>query len=598
MINSQNLQQSNLNPSNLSMSSGAREHNSLLSKLIEKQILTQAQQSEIKTKAMQSGRSIEDVLTSGNYVTNKQLFALKSELFNIPFANLTDINISLDALNKISQNVARKNMAIAYEETPDVIKIAMADPLDIQKVKFIRTIVGKKVEPHFADPEMISSIIDSRYGTQIGVDEVSDALEDVGDVVEIGNTLTETSDLGQDIATAPVSRIVNLILEFATKHKASDVHIEQRESRIAVRYRVGGVLEEKLTLPKKLGGAVVSRIKILSNLKIDEHRMPQDGRFQIKSQGEFIDLRVSIMPAVYGEKVVMRLLPKGGAGLDLEETGMTGRNLTIYKEALKKTQGIILVTGPTGSGKTVTLASSLKILNRPEVNIMTLEDPVEIRIDGITQVQVNSEVGLTFAKGLRSFLRQDPDIIMVGEIRDRETAELAVQASLTGHLVLATLHTSNAAGGIPRLTDMDIEAFLLSSTINVIAAQRLTRRICKYCRETYTASPEEVVSVRKALSSLNGFNLEQFIAKNGGKITLARGRGCPKCSDAGYKGRIGIFEMMKMSDTLSAMTVSRESAKVLQEQAIKEGMITMIQDGFLKVLEGMTTIEEVLRVIS
>ena len=361
-----------------------------------------------------------------------------------------------------------------------------------------------------------------------------------------------------------------------------------------------------MTLPKKLANPIVSRIKILSNLKIDEKRIPQDGRFQVKNGNKLIDIRVSIMPTVYGEKVVLRLLEKGGGTMDLKDTGLRGPAYKIYIENLKKTQGIILITGPTGSGKTQTLASSLKILNKPEVNIMTIEDPVEIRIDGITQVQVNNEVGLTFAKALRSFLRQDPDIIMVGEIRDSETADLAIQAALTGHLVLATLHTNNAAGALPRLLDMGVEPFLLSSTINVVVAQRLVRRIHNKCKKPYTAPLEVVKRIHKELDGLKGFDLFAYSKNDPGAteaieddvVTLYKGEGDPECNYTGFKGRIGIFETMLVTPVISKMIMQEKSAEEIERVAIEEGMITMIQDGFMKALEGITTIEEVLRVVN
>lgn len=573
------------------------EGNNFANLLYQKGLLTSEQLQKIKFDAINSNKTVEEVLMESDVVSEDKLYELKSEVFNVPFVKINELDIPVEILNKFDQNTAKKNQVIAYEDSPTSIKVAMVDPLDIQKVKFLSTMIGKRIEAVFATPSAINGIIDTRYGAQIG-SEVTEALEDVGEVVDLTSGANDTEDLQADISSAPVSRIVNMILQYAAKNKASDVHIEPRESKIIVRYRVSGVLTEKLNLPQKLGNAVVSRIKILSNLKIDEHRVPQDGRFQVKVDKLVLDLRVSIMPSVYGEKIVIRLLEKGGQTLDLKATGLRGRSYNVYMEAIKKTQGIILVTGPTGSGKTVTLASSIKILNQPAVNIMTLEDPVEIRIDGITQVQVNSDVGLTFAKGLRAFLRQDPDIIMVGEIRDKETAELAIQASLTGHLVLATLHTNNAAGAIPRLSDMGIEPFLLSSTVNVIGAQRLTRKICEHCKVDYSATLEELAKLNEVLTAMQGFNFNQLLEKNGGSIKLYKGTGCPQCGDTGYKDRIGIFEVFIMSDKISAMTISHESAQTIERQAVEEGMVTMMQDGFLKVLEGMTTIEEVLRVIS
>ncbi|KKQ34246.1 MAG: Type IV-A pilus assembly ATPase PilB [candidate division WS6 bacterium GW2011_GWA2_37_6] len=397
-----------------------------------------------------------------------------------------------------------------------------------------------------------------------------------------------------------------MVLEYAIKYKASDIHIEPREKKIAVRFRIYGVLSEKLTIPRKLGNSIVSRIKILSNLQIDEKRVPQDGRFQVKSGNQLIDIRVSVMPTVYGEKIVMRLLEKGGGTMEIKDTGLRGPAYKIFIENLAKTQGIILVTGPTGSGKTQTLASSLKILNKPEVNIMTIEDPVEIRVDGVTQVQVNKAVELTFAKALRSFLRQDPDIMMVGEIRDTETAELATQAALTGHLVLSTLHTNSAAGALPRLLDMKVEPFLIASTVNLVMAQRLTRKICEYCKEAYQVPVEVVKEIHKTLSGLRGFDLysyprnEEKLKENveDDVVFLYKGKGCSKCNNTGYIGRIGIFEAMLITPKIGQLIMQQRSADEVERRAVEEGMITIKQDGFMKALEGVTTLEEVLRVIN
>jgi type IV pilus assembly protein PilB len=452
--------------------------------------------------------------------------------------------------------------------------------------------IGRPVKPFFASASAINIIIDTRYGAQVG-EEVEEALEEVAGIVDIKTG--ETEDITQsDISSAPVSRIVNMILEYAAKFKASDVHIEPRENKLSVRYRVHGVMSEKLTLPKKLIPSIVSRIKILSDLKIDEHRVPQDGRIQLKVDDKLIDLRVSVVPAIYGEKVVMRLLERGGSVLPLEKTGLRGQGYKIFIESLAKTQGIILITGPTGSGKTQTLASSLQILNKPDVNIMTLEDPVEIRVDGVNQVQVNADVGLTFAKGLRSFLRQDPDIIMVGEIRDKETAELAIQASLTGHLVLATLHTNSAAGALPRLYDMGVPPYLLASTIDVVVAQRLVRTLDAKSAEMFVPPDEIVQQIKGALASVKGYDM-LTAAGDPQKIELFKAVSSPQ-NPSGYAGRIGIFEVMRISDKIGRMITGNKSAQEIERQAIDEGMITLLQDGFMKALEGITTVEEILRV--
>lgn len=579
---------------------------SLLSALLTKGLVNAEQANQIKMEISTKGGDVEKFILDHQIASDVDIAKTKAEMFGIPYIDIRSTQINKEILNLIPSDAARKNEAVAYGETPDGrISVAMAEPGDISKIQYLETLIGKNIDANYSAKSEIEQVIDSEYGAHLD-SEVSEALEDVGqDVVEL-SSITKVEDLSVDLASAPVSKIVNMILEYGVRYKASDIHIEPREKKISVRFRIYGVMSEKLTIPKKLGSSIVSRIKILSNLKIDEKRVPQDGRFQVKSGESMIDIRVSIMPSVYGEKVVMRLLEKGGGTMDLKDTGLQGPALKIYTENLTKTQGIILITGPTGSGKTQTLASSLKILNKPEVNIMTIEDPVEIRIDGITQVQVNNDVDLTFSKALRSFLRQDPDIIMVGEIRDAETAQLATQASLTGHLVLSTLHTNSAAGALPRLLDMGIEPFLLASTINVVVAQRLVRTVCQYCKVSYQATTEMVREIHKTLDGLQGFNLYSY-PKNDPRdlktieddvVNLYKGQGCAKCNYTGYLGRIGIFECMLVTPKISQMIMQRKSAGEINTQAVQEGMIEMKQDGYMKALAGVTTIEEVLRVIS
>jgi len=566
--------------------------------LLQKGLVTKQQALGIKNQIENTGKLESDVILSGLFIDQDKLLQIKSVVFKIPYIDLASNPIPVETLQKLRSDVAQRYQAIVFDDQPDHIKIAMVDPLDIQATNFISTMIGKRVEAYFADPASITKIIQTKYGAQVG-SEVSKALEDVKtEVVDVSGNIDEVRTLQGDISSAPVARIVNVILEYAVRMKASDIHIEPRENKLIVRNRIQGVLSEKLVLPSKLAPSVVSRIKILANLKIDEHRIPQDGRFQIKVDKDFIDLRVSIIPASNGEKVVMRLLEKAGGAVTLDQTGLRGRNYDEFYKAIRKTMGIVLVTGPTGSGKTVTLASCLKILNTEGVNILTLEDPVEIRIDGVNQVQVNPEVGLTFAKGLRAFLRQDPNIIMIGEIRDGETAELAVQAALTGHLVLATLHTNSAATAMPRLIDMGVEPFLLASTINIAAAQRLVRKVCDNCRKPYNASAEEIKKISEILGSIKGFNLQNLIAKNNGNLSLYKGQGCDACSNTGYKGRVGIFEVLTISEKIRSMIMSHEAAQTIEKVSLEEGMTTMQQDGFLKVLEGVTTIEEILRVVS
>ncbi len=578
---------------------GVRGMSNLLEALFTKGLISNDELRSVKFESITSNVSPEQLVISKGLVAEDDVQHVKSEMYAIGFVDLTQVVIDTETLNLLPEEVARRSKSVVFERTNSRVKVAMVDPLDLQNIKYLESVVKNRVDAYFATEGAISRIIDTRYGAQVG-EEVTLALEDVG-VLDLGRS--EITDLTKSVDSAPVSKIVNMILDYAVKHHASDVHVEPRDGKISVRYRIFGILSEKLTLPAKLGPAVVSRIKILANMKIDEHRVPQDNRFQVKSGGKIVDLRVSVMPSIYGEKVVMRLLEKDNSVLDLRLTGMRGPGLQLYMDSLAKTQGIILITGPTGSGKTQTLASSLSILNKPEVNILTIEDPVEIRVDGVTQVQVNTAVGLTFATALRSFLRQDPDIIMVGEIRDSETANLAVQAALTGHLVLATLHTNSAAGALPRLMDMGVQPFLLASTINVIVAQRLVRKLCDACKHQVDATSTDLDLLHEGLDVLGGVDVlakpsgeQVHFASDSQQAKLYQPVGCPKCSDSGYSGRIGIFEILGMSEKIGQMVMTRVSTGEIERQAIEDGMLTMAQDGLIKALEGLTTVEEVLRV--
>jgi len=407
------------------------------------------------------------------------------------------------------------------------------------------------------------------------------------------------------IKEAPVAKIVSTLLEYAIKARASDVHIEPQEDRTRVRYRIDGILQERVVLPRKVHEALVSRIKILSNLKIDEKRIPQDGRFTFKLKDNVVDLRIASLPTVNGEKIVMRLLPKASQAPTLDDLGMRGFSLKIFEENIIKPHGIILITGPTGSGKTTTLFATLSKISNPKVNVVTLEDPVEYNIPGVNQVQINPQAGLTFASGLRSFLRQDPNIIMVGEIRDGETTGLAIQASLTGHLVFSTLHTNSSAGALPRLLDMGAETFLLASTMNCVVAQRVVRNICLDCKQEFTPPPQMVEDIKGNLGNLltdkhlklsdkEEKDLKSLQGKS--KLKLYKGKGCDKCGDSGYKGRVAIFEVMPITDKIGRLILERSPAGKIEEQAVEDGMIKLLQDGFLKAVEGITTVEEILRV--
>lgn len=574
----------------------------LLDALLAKGYISSEQYNSIKFEAANTNRSAEEILTSQNLVSGVDIAKTLAEMQGIEYVAVDELDIAIDTLNKLNSETAKSSMAIVFEETPMEFKVAMKDAFDLQRIKFLESILKKRIKSYYSSEEEILRVIDTKYGAQIGK-EVDEALEEVGDytLLDLGSSFQD-NEIGTDVDKAPIIKIVNMVMDYGLKNKASDIHIEPREKKISVRFRVRGILSERLTIPRKLLNPLISRIKILSDLKIDEHRVPQDGRFQVKSGGNIADVRVSIMPSIYGEKIVMRLLQKSQTVLSLEQVGIRGLSLARLKDSLKRTQGIILVTGPTGSGKTQTLASCLKILNTPEVNIVTLEDPVEIRVDGVNQVQVNPEVGLTFASGLRSFLRQDPDVILVGEIRDGETAALSVQAALVGRLVLSTIHTNSAAGAFTRLIDMGVEPFLLISTINIVVAQRLVRTLCD-CSEAYEANEEIMEKMHTELDSLNGFNiydenhkLKLHFDKNTKSATLHKAKGCPKCNNTGYIGRTGIFEALKMSETLSKLIMDNATITQVNQQAIKEGMLSMVQDGFIKALEGITTMEEVLRV--
>lgn len=574
----------------------------ILDAVLAKGLINPDQYNAIKFESVNTNKSPEDILKAQNIMTGIDIAKTLAEMQGIEYVAVDELDIPIDTLNKLTAEIAKNSLAVVFEETPAYFKVAMKDAFDLQKIKFLESILRKKVQSFYSSEDEILRVIDTKYGAQIGK-EVDEALADVGDdtLLDLGSSFQD-NEIGQDLDKAPIIKIVNMIMDYGLKNKASDIHIEPREKKISVRFRVRGILSEKLTIPRKLLNPLISRIKILSDLKIDEHRVPQDGRFQVKSGGNIADVRVSIMPSIYGEKIVMRLLQKSQTVFSLEQVGIRGLSLARLKDALKRTQGIILVTGPTGSGKTQTLASCLKILNTPEVNIVTLEDPVEIRVDGVNQVQVNPEVGLTFASGLRSFLRQDPDVILVGEIRDGETAALSVQAALVGRLVLSTIHTNSAAGAFIRMIDMGVEPFLLISTVNIVIAQRLVRTLCE-CSEPYQASPEILSKMHEELDVLNGFNiydenhkLKLHFDKNTTSVTLHKAKGCPKCNNTGYIGRTGIFEALKMSETISKLIMNNASINEINEQAIKEGMLSMIQDGFIKTLEGITTVEEVLRV--
>lgn len=563
--------------------------------LQERGLLTAEQVSDLKIEQINFGRPIEEIIEERKLVEPRALAEAKAEFLGIPYVDLSEIDIPAEVLGLIPRAVAARNVLIPFKAEKGIISVAMADPLDLQVIEFIERSAKLKVKPFHAEREAIEKAIEAQYQKTLG-EEVTEALEEVGAPLR----LEEAKDIEREpevIRKSPVADIVSAILRYAARSRASDVHIEPMEEKVRIRYRIDGVLHERLTLPMELHSSIVSRIKILSNLNIAERRIPQDGRFKIEYGEREIDLRVSTMPTSLGEKVAIRLLEETEKIPDFTELGMRGTALRRMEEVLRRPNGIIYITGPTGSGKTLTLASALSKINSPRVNIITLEDPVEVRIPGVNQTQINPPAGLTFASGLRSILRQDPDIIMVGETRDNETAELSVHAALTGHLVFSTLHTNSAAGALPRLIDMKVEPFLLTSSVVAVEAQRLVRKICLECKEEYEASKDEEEAVKGVLGSL--YEKAPKTSKKG-KLMLfkggSKGKKCEKCGGSGYSGRTGIFEVLLMSDTIGRLVLVQRPTREIEQQAIQEGMITLTQDGFMKVLEGITTIEEVLRV--
>lgn len=560
--------------------------------LYEEGLLSKDQLSLVKLEGINTGKAAETIILEHGFVSQEQLTQARAKILGTPFIALGSKGISPEVLSFIPEPVARRYTLIPfeYDRGTNTLSVAMADPLDLQVIGFIEQKSQAKIRPYLAIPDDIVVAISEQYAQSLS-SEVTAALKEAQPMQAKSEEAIDVSKIGEIIREAPVAKIVSTLLEYAIKARASDVHIEPLEEKTRVRYRIDGILHEKLALPRKVHEAVVSRIKILSNMKIDEKRLPQDGRFSFRSGDQEIDLRVSSLPTVHGEKIVMRLLKKSGGVPTLGDLGLRGMALKNVETAILRPHGIILITGPTGSGKTTTLYAILTKINSTKVNIVTLEDPVEYQIVGVNQVQINPQAGLTFASGLRSFLRQDPNIIMVGEVRDTETADLAIQAALTGHLVFSTLHTNSASGALPRLLDMGGEPFLIASSVNAIIAQRVVRKICLTCKESYEPPGEVVENIKNILGKLYAPS-----EKDSNKVLLYRGKGCAECNNTGYLGRIGVFEVLPITEKIGRLILERETAGTIEKQSIEDGMITMKQDGYMKVVEGISTIEEVLRV--
>lgn len=565
----------------------ARSTQTILDVLIQKDSLSKEQAEKLKIEQANTGKALEEVVRESNLVSEEELARAEAELKNIPFVELGETAISPIALSLVPRAVAEKYILLPfnYDKAKNELSVAMAKPTNLETIEFVEKKTDAKVKPYIATTTKILEAITGSYSQSLSV-EVKAAM---GEAMpeEVRTQAIDITKEGEVIREKPVAEIISTVLEFAIKGRASDVHIEPEENKTRIRYRIDGILHEKLILPRTVHDALISRVKILSGMRIDEKRVPQDGRFNFKVGDQEIDLRVSSLPTVHGEKIVMRLLKKSGGVPDLPELGLRGLALKELQEAILRPHGIIIVCGPTGSGKTTTLYSVLSKINTPRVNIVALEDPVEYEIPGVNQVQVNPAAGLTFASGLRSFLRQDPNIIMVGEIRDKETTELAIQASLTGHLVFSTLHTNDSSSALPRLLDLGAEPFLLASSMTCIVAQRVVRRTCPDCKEEYSPPLEVVEDIKKILGRL--YTVQ-------GNLKLMRGKKCARCSSTGYLGRVGIFEVLPITEKIARLILERVSAGQIEKQAVEEGMITMKQDGYLKVIEGVSTIEEVLRV--
>lgn len=560
-------------------------------------------------EAQKDNKKLGDVLLQKKLIAEVDLRKVYAYMLGIPFVDLTKEIVSQEVLQIIPQPIAKKYKIVAFEKNGRELKIAMLNPEDIQTVDFIRKKTGLKIVTCLASEESIENVLkyyEKSLKAEFG--EIIDrSLTEINEVE--GNVEAETEkDLEKMAQGLPIIKVVDTLIKHAILQGASDIHIEPEEKRVQVRYRIDGILHDAMVLPKQVQQGIVARIKVLSNLKLDEHRIPQDGRFKIEKDDLKISFRVSVLPIFDGEKIVMRILNENSKGLTLEQMGLSGKGLEIIHRHIKKPNGMILVTGPTGSGKTTTLYTIMDILNTPEVNISTIEDPIEYRMPRINQTQIFPKVGLTFSAGLRALLRQDPDIIMVGEIRDNETMEMAIHSAMTGHLVLSTLHTNSAAGTLPRLIDMGAEPFLLSSTINVIMAQRLVRRLCSECRKEYSLSQDELKNLKDNYDMERIFEIinksgvikkeKNGVKGNGdwGKIKFFKAVGCEQCGNEGYHGRLGIYEVLEVDDEMEKMISQKATEEEAENKAKEKGMLTMVEDGFIKAAEGATSIEELLRV--
>jgi type IV pilus assembly protein PilB len=570
--------------------------------LVAKKIVAAKAWDDLAKEADEKNEQILDLLVDKKLIEAEKLAQLIAAFYDVEYANLQDLGqIPKDILLLVPEPIARRYSIIAFGKDGDKLKLGMIDPEDLQTRESIKKKSDLVIVPYYISKASLESGL-KQYHSSLEAEFAKIVSKQESESKKDETTSSVNDKLREMADEIPVVRVVDTLLEYAIFEKASDIHIEPQEKEVMVRYRIDGVLHDVMTLPKVIQPALIARIKVISNLKIDEHRLPQDGRFKLEKDEYKISFRVSTIPVFDGEKVVIRLLDESAKALSLEELGFIHRNYDTIMRNIKKPHGALLVTGPTGSGKSTTLYTILSMLNTKNVNISTIEDPIEYHMTGVNQMQVNPKIGLTFAMGLRALLRQDPNIIMIGEIRDAETAEEAVHAALTGHVVLSTIHTNNAAGALPRLLDIGVEPFLIASTLNAVVGQRLTRQICPDCKEEYKIDKETEDSFKRDFDLphlLEVLKREEFVEKKVSsltELTFFRGKGCDKCGHSGYRGRKGIYEVMDITPVIQELILKRAPTSQIQDKAVEEGMILMWQDGFIKCLQGHTTVEEVLRV--
>jgi type IV pilus assembly protein PilB len=540
------------------------------------------------TKANRANTPLCEIVVSEGIISADDISSLIASELGVSAVDLTKVKVDKKALNLITKQIALERETIPFKKDKKTLHVAMTNPMDLEAIDFIAKRTGLEVISYYTQPSSFEQ------GILFYKEDIQNVLQKMIKKQAKKSVKGKVEKIEEAAQKLPVIKLFDSIIEYAVVEKASDIHIEPLEKEVLVRYRIDGILHDQVSLPSEILPVLVARVKIMSNLKIDEHRLPQDGRIKLKVNKQAISLRMSIIPTFFGEKIVARVLEETGRGLTLPKLGFVGKNLEKVERAITRPHGMILATGPTGSGKTTTLYTILSKLNTPEVNINTVEDPIEYAISRVNQLQVNSQIGLTFAIGLRALLRQDPDIIMVGEIRDEETANIAINAALTGHLVLSTIHTNDAAGSVPRLADMGVEEFLIASSVNLIIAQRLVRKVCENCKQEDQLSSEQIEALTRELvkSEVSEEDINQLV----GDGKFIKGTGCDKCGKSGLKGRVGIFEVLEVTPEIINLIAKKATAAQIQDQALKQGMDLMIVDGMRKAKEGITTISEILRV--